>query len=118
MDVATLRKKVAAARLSWVEFEGSGMRFQIRRPGQLDFLRLAGRGIHAGIGLESSLDAVRDWSGVTARHFGEDSDEPVPFDAGLLEDLVSDRGELITFLANAVSELMVAAEAAEAAKKP
>lgn len=116
MDVAGLRKKVAAARLSWVEYEG--LRFQIRRPGQLDFLRLAGRGIQSGIGLESSLDAVRDWQGVTARHFGEDSDEPVPFDALLLEDLVNDRGELITFLAGAVSELMSAAEATEAAKKP
>lgn len=114
MDASALKNKLAAARLSTVTI--GDIQFQVRRPGKLDFLRLTAKG-RAATELEAAIDAVRGWGGVTGRHFGEDFDEPVPFDSGLLELLLTDRIDLIVGLANAVADLMLAAQEREAEKK-
>lgn len=130
MDLAELKRRAEAARLSTHDIDGH--RFTIRRPTGIEALRLVKavnsesddqteRGL---LTIESVLDFVVDWPGMTVGALlglpadDPDAAQPAPFDADLLRDFVADHVTIGDQLAGVIfKQVDVRREALEQEKK-
>jgi hypothetical protein len=120
MDLQAIKARMREAREKWVDAAGFG--FLVRRPSNLDFMRLAARGLdEKQRKIEIVLASVRDWRGITeAVLLGAAADPaspPVAFDSEAFELFIGDHLEIVLELAGAIAELYQAQAVKDAEKK-
>ena len=99
-----LNAKLLASRERWVESDG--LRFKVRRPTDLELLRLAGKSAE-DIARVFALECVVDWKLTEGDVVGGAGGSAMAaFDVELYRDWIADRVELMRVVANEVAAMV------------
>ena len=117
MDAAEIARRIEAERREW--FECEGFRFQLRRPTNIDLIRLRdGCKNSAELNYKVATHGIKDWEGIKLCNLLEDGDNSlVPFDATLVDPLLANNMKIATAVAVRLFELFAERKAKEDAEK-
>lgn len=106
---ATLIKQLREARMLWVDLPAEGQRLRIIRPTEVELMQHFVKDGRITAGVEQVQRFVVDWSGITSADIlggALGSSDPLPFDAALWSEVVSDRLEWVSLAAQALVKLI------------
>ena len=112
MKADALLQTMRAQRMSWVDLE-PGKRVQIIRPREAEIRELVrpdGAGITLGVELPEVKRFTVGWEGIKESDLigSAGASDPVPFDAALWDEMVSDRSDWANKVAKKLMELIEA----------
>lgn len=96
MDLLELKRSIDEARSFWLA-RGT-IEFKCRIPTKIALASYPEMPNIVALNFRIICDHVCDWRGMTPRAFGNDSDEPLPFDRDLLREYLADRVDDINAL--------------------
>ncbi len=103
MNANNVLQQLQRSREDWIEIE-PGLRVKVRRPTETDLARF-----YNGVTVELLCETLVDWEGFTeAKLLGSSvgSSDPLPFDADLAKEVISDHADWSATAAHGLVDLI------------